>query len=510
MHQNLIQIILLCACIFPGPCTQAQQPPGKPPLYPILENGRYGYIDELGELRIPPRFMAAGVFSEDLAAVREGGRYGYIHTDGRFAIAPVYDFAEAFQSGEALVWNNGEAQRINTKGKRTGGPSKGKEDHSKYSDDLWMHNERLQEKAEALGYDLITPVFHERRFAEINNKWYLTDAQGRRLDDVSFQQIFMLDSGPINWEEIWRDGLAFVETEAGVGAIDFDGNFVVKPRSLDFKVRYFSRYGNIIMLGKEDNESDDYNYRFGFWNWKRNLFVAPVFQEIAFEDFEHGGLIAVLQDGRSGYITPEGEYRWRQAGYSKEQTASRLNIDYMLRGSFYAASPPDERYAGYGGWGGSHNQSQKIFDHSAFEQGKIVLQVDTTTARRYAGKYEGYSLALANTGADTLVLSAQDSRLYMRLQAQDEKGEWRNVMYLPSSWCGNSYHEVFLAPGEYWSFATPAMAGGFRTRLRIELQTQRNEGAVYYSNEYEGSVNPAQFWRKRDYAPNSIMDPYDD
>ena len=31
---------------------------------------------------------------------------------------------------------------------------------------------------------------------------------------------------------------------------------------------------------------------------------------------------------------------------------------------------------------------------------------------------------------------------------------------------------------------------------------------VIYSNEIEGSVNPGQFWNKKRYHPNGIMDPY--
>ncbi len=31
-----------------------------------------------------------------------------------------------------------------------------------------------------------------------------------------------------------------------------------------------------------------------------------------------------------------------------------------------------------------------------------------------------------------------------------------------------------------------------------------------YSKEFDGSINPGQFWRKRDYVPAGIMDPYND
>lgn len=108
----------------------------------------------------------------------------------------------------------------------------------------------------------------------------------------------------------------------------------------------------------------------------------------------------------------------------------------------------------------------------------------------------------------------------MIVQAKNSNGEWADIEYLPSSWCGNSIHTLTLAPHEKWDFTTPVYHGINNTKLRIalyyidqsfeaEYPWNRKE-LVVYSNEYNGSINPAQFWRKRDYRPSGLMDPYMD
>ncbi|MBL7973292.1 MAG: hypothetical protein JNJ85_00170 [Candidatus Kapabacteria bacterium] len=108
----------------------------------------------------------------------------------------------------------------------------------------------------------------------------------------------------------------------------------------------------------------------------------------------------------------------------------------------------------------------------------------------------------------------------MKVQALNSKGEWKDIEYLPSSWCGNSYHTLTLNSKHYWTFLTPVYEGEFKTKLRIELKyidptdksekrRDKNEITVY-SNEYEGSINPGQFWNKREYYPSGLMDPYND
>ena len=49
-------------------------------IYPIIENGRFGFINASGERVIEPKYDGAQVSSEGMAAVRVGYAWGFIDT----------------------------------------------------------------------------------------------------------------------------------------------------------------------------------------------------------------------------------------------------------------------------------------------------------------------------------------------------------------------------------------------------------------------------------------------
>ena len=104
----------------------------------------------------------------------------------------------------------------------------------------------------------------------------------------------------------------------------------------------------------------------------------------------------------------------------------------------------------------------------------------------------------------------------MKVQAKNSLNKWQDIEYIPGSWCGNSYHALTLEPNQYWQFVMPVYEGDIKTKLRIvlehyQVQNNREPRRKYikvFSAEVDGSVNAAQFWRKREYSPTNIMDPY--
>ena len=79
---------------------------------------------------------------------------------------------------------------------------------------------------------------------------------------------------------------------------------------------------------------------------------------------------------------------------------------------------------------------------------------------------------------------------------------------MPSSWCGNSYHSVFIKPNEYWDFTAPCLNGKIESKFRFELYV--NEELTIYSNEFNGSFNRKQLKKEQGHKPIGIMDPYND
>lgn len=77
------------------------------PLFRILKDGRWGYIDRAGKMVVAPRFDRAEDFSEGLAAVQLGKTFGYVDREGRMVLVPEQERAgplhRKFSDGLALV-----------------------------------------------------------------------------------------------------------------------------------------------------------------------------------------------------------------------------------------------------------------------------------------------------------------------------------------------------------------------------------------------------------------------
>lgn len=186
-----------------------------------------------------------------------------------------------------------------------------------------------------------------------------------------------------------------------------------------------------------------------------------------------------------------------------------VKVDYMLRGYFYAGSTISE---GLGGNGRSDNMPKPIAeianDLTATDGLHVLAQIDD---ERPFGKHDGFRVIVANASSQPMRFAAQDSRLYMVHEALDPTGKWAPIEYLPSSWCGNSYHTLTLPARTYWEFTAPHYDGDFATRLRIRLSVRDDAGDHdTYSTEFASRINRAQFDQKQGHQPTSLMDPYND
>ena len=187
-----------------------------------------------------------------------------------------------------------------------------------------------------------------------------------------------------------------------------------------------------------------------------------------------------------------------------------VRVEFMMRGYFFAGSEIEDKQA-LGGFGTSRNFPKALTPHLGAPEGVISLVAKPDEEAVFAEKYKGLKVLLINGTDDGVGFPASDSRLYIVQEALDRDGMWKPVEYLPSSWCGNSYHTVFLGPKQYWEFTAPRYAGKFKTRLRFRLDwvKSKTEKLTIHSNEFEGSVNAKQFSVMQGHKPTSIMDPYD-
>lgn len=187
------------------------------------------------------------------------------------------------------------------------------------------------------------------------------------------------------------------------------------------------------------------------------------------------------------------------------QNKKDININYMLRGQIYANSSIIDSTA-LGGFGSSSN-SPKSMKGKFLKENNLFLKIDTTKIISITEKHNGYNFYIGNKTDSIIKLDASDSRLYVIAEVYYKK-KWQPIIYLPSSWCGNSYHTIYLKPNEYWEFKIPKFRGKIKTKIRYRLMIGKSK--YIYSNEIIASFNKGQLNNKEGHKPTSIMDSYND
>ena len=620
--------------------------------FSITVNGKKGFINNSGEIVIPPQFLDAQEFSEGLCAVRIEGTYGFIDTQGTMRIAPDYDYATEFNEGLALVYLDGKPLFINSKGEQviTGnykrmmlfqeGKSQvythsGKQgiidktgklvidtvykyigdfeggvaivkglNHDKEEEDetrvaevsvINEHGEMLvpygkYEQIENYSDGFFEVSWRDKKDPEVSLDGYmnskgevvctfpenriswssgavhngiaritLAEKVGKKRSEEHFDsyitpygntvysnkaypkgtdfkenfafvtntdnRISMINRhGVIIAENKFRDvaggfrnGMALVKTKDGWGVIDTTATFILTPR---FKAIHKTIIDEYIFFHELKNDSDE-NPKYGLADLTGNIIIQPSFQYFDKEGFVNGLLKTWIDNGTT-YFNRSGHIVWQEQEWEPEE-AQALNIDYMNRGYFYA----NINYTGHGN-SSRRAEPEKVTMLNSFEGGALTVVADPFLEFNWDKTTKGMIVFVANTSGDTINFNAQDSRLYMKMQARDKDGAWRDIEYLPNSWCGNSYHHVELPANHYWTFVAPIYEGIFYTKLRVALtyidpkdlvKPPEQEGLldwgyrdkrelVVYSNEFEGSINPGQFWRRPVYHPMGIMDSY--
>lgn len=356
-------------------------------------------------------------------------------------------------------------------------------------------------------YESVKDFSDNRAFIENKDRnYFIIDTKGKIVSKDTFSRI--VGDG-------FKNGIAFVEKDGKYGMIDTNAIFLIKPQfeGID-EIGIINNY--FFFSDWNQDKNSNYDKLYGIAKKDGSILLKPTMQEFNRNGFQNG-LLTCLVNNKLTYINNEGKIIW-QASDNKIKQLTNLNIDFMNRGYFYAYSKPNKK--DIGGFGSSENIPKKNSSTDNFTPKTLSVSVRTEIRDTIFGDRNGITVFIANTSKKKIDFNAQDSRLYMKVQALNSKGEWKDIEYLPSSWCGNSYHTLTLEPKHFWTFLTPIYEGDFKTKLRVELKyidpTDKSEKRwerkeiTIYSNEYEGSINPGQFWRKQDYYPGGIMDPYND
>lgn len=337
--RNLCFYAFCIAVALTGSSAMAEDKPLPNPLMRCEgEFGLCSYYDRYtGKDVIPPQFERAMLFSEGLAAVRIKGRFGYIDEKGEVVIAPQFDLAGSFYHGLAEVVVENKAGVINHEGKIVVEPQFARAvpftsevviaQEGEWSRRHFTGRERLEGLDEP-GFHLypsdylhpaglyhITkgwvgkPVYFDLQFARNGEDLLFAKTGGRDIETV----VTLGPDGPIppdarpqaySYTQQYSEGLAIVASEVDApeggrvkrwGAIDSDGKLVV-PLVFEHLSYWNNGYG-IAHKGGLDGKK-------ALVNKSGELLAGRYFDEV--ERPEEGKPPRVLENGQWFAVSADG------------------------------------------------------------------------------------------------------------------------------------------------------------------------------------------------------------
>ncbi|CAN5561130.1 hypothetical protein BH10BAC4_BH10BAC4_14120 [soil metagenome] len=135
----------------------------------IKRDGKFGFVDTRGRLRIANRYEGIGEFHDGLAPIKLLGKWGYVNTSDEIVIQPTFEATENFDQHLALASRKGKWGMINTEGK-----------------------EILE-----LRYDSIKKLPNQLFLLTQNSLKGLADAKGRILIEPRFESLQVLENNQV-------------------------------------------------------------------------------------------------------------------------------------------------------------------------------------------------------------------------------------------------------------------------------------------------------------------------
>lgn len=329
MKRNFIRIVFGCFISFLVTfvvisCSEGSEEYDS--LYPVLQNGKWGYVDKSGSIVVNPQFASADYFSEGLARVQTtDGKYGYIDETGNYVIQPKYNGATQFSDGMAFVVTTGSSPIcIDAKGE-VKFSLKQVENVYAFSDGM----ARISDAKFLFGFvntkgEVVVNMQYEdaKDFSEgmaavkQKDKWGFIDEKGKLVIAPQFDNVSDFHEG----KAAFFDGAIW-------GYIDTEGNYVINPQfneAGDFHeglawVKMGEKYGfideeGLIKINPQFDVASDFhqglamvaqNDKYGFVDEAGNVKITFQFDKAA--DFI-GGIAYIYSQEKYGLIGEDGKY----------------------------------------------------------------------------------------------------------------------------------------------------------------------------------------------------------
>lgn len=545
----------LIACIFLGSLFRLFSQ-STYALFPVCENGLWGFIDSTGREVISPKYLSAGDFVEGLAPVQIGGRFGYIDLDDQLQIAAQFDYAEPFQGGLGKVWLEGRPFFVDKTGRLTYDNIFLKIDGFKNGSHkaiITTHTHKMGviDRSGRFALDTISLFiwgFADKYVVEyfdssviahvpLEDTTYtikrpavaLLDSIGQVVVPTGiYEEIipdgrmamvrFVGESGEYNRNYITSDGHFHKLTEnqyrkwKGTGKLpEIDGT---RQNPVENKRSGFSNplpHTDWAQLGSGLWACQDQYYYWRLWDEQTG---ETLYRDLLFIDTSLGvkhGLLRISTKGSTMiYVNRRCEVIWQErpkeisSVRKKKFTVHRSGYLCPLLTQLIEDTTLSRKFDRY------FHSSLVATDKISFlpDSVELILRPEDTTTFQF--QYEAFKCYFYNGSQDTLFLRSGSSR--PSLQALDKNGEWKSIEFRSPYSCGFGKPILYLAPKEYFEYAVPNFEGEMETQMRAVMWSSDPAGKghpkLLISNSVKTKINPGQFWRVPDRSPTGVVIPH--
>lgn len=313
-------------------------------------NGKWGFIDSLGQEITPLKYDQVWEFSEGLAAVNigsiecQGGKWGFIDKKGKEVIPLIYDYVGmidggydlfGFQFGRAIVGQGEKSFYINKKGVLSKIPPR-KEEDEQVTKEKYKESPIRTFNNGKYGFNdqngkIIVPAKYDMAYSfsngitivqvKLNGKWAYINSRGEEITAFKYDKA-----------EHFVDGCAIVATgkngNYAFGLIDSTGAEILALGSYDFMFHFKNglaaveknnKYGYINTKGKEIipciyDRSDGFNSKLAFTllNGKEGFIDQTGKEVVPFGKYKNlrelnNGFIEFKVYGKTGLLNTEGQ-----------------------------------------------------------------------------------------------------------------------------------------------------------------------------------------------------------
>ena len=499
-----------------------------------ISNGNQGLINKQGKLLLDTIFESIGKFENEVATVNtpssDSTRYGVIDTNGHF-IVPLgkYYIIRDYKNGYAYVQisrnyglfdgSNGIGGFINKTGNLLFSVKMKENEYMNEVVSEGLAAIAFSKEISTASYDVSGPqsyygyvdlsgklVFKDTAFEnayefhsgrafikDFNDRYRIIDRKGKYITNVTYRDVYGSE---------FDKGIAFVQDSTGWWrCIDTNGKQVLNAKF--GSIEYFDTSSNLIYYL--------YHKRSGVSTLKGDTIIKPVDCDFSQEGFVHGLLRGNIFNIGMCYFNNQGRMVWHQPVSIKK--VENMNIDFMRSARYSVIGDPTSSNE----FEKTNNFPKNVVKESNFPINQICVishPAEKDTFKQGNDNSIGFKFYLINNTDTTVQFESSCHGICIVLQALSLNNQWIDIEYTDNSWCCTGSDPLKLPAHKYWELTAPNYEGSFKTKLRLKAtyikaaRYSKDYKGFIYSNEFEGNINPAQFYSERKFLNGLPSLPY--